>query len=403
VSGERVTELVLVANARMPSERAQSLQVAQAAAAFARKLERVTLLYADRRDTPALPAGEDLWSYYSVPAQVRPQARGVPCSDWIDRAPRALQYLPARLQELTFARNAARIVRREFADAVVLTRELETARALRGRPGVFLELHRVPGGRLRRRWLLAAAETAAGTLAISGGVRADLVALGLCEDAIRVEHDAFEPGRFDAAPGRADARRELELPADAKIVVYTGGLLAWKGVDVLVEAARGLPEVQFAIAGGMDADVARLRARARGLANVRIDGFQPPARVALYLAAANVGVVPNRSRPAISARYTSPLKVFEAMAAGLPLVASDLPSLRAILSDEEAVFVAPDEPGALAAGLTRLLGDDGLRERLAGAMRARAAEHTWDARTERILHWMDERRAASTVRVRARA
>src|SRR6185295_19644270 len=98
--------------------------------------------------------------------------------------------------------------------------------------------------------------------------------------------------------------------------------------------ARSLPGVYFAIAGGMEQDVRRLRARAGGLANVRIDGFQPPTRVPLYLAAADLAVVSNRAKPAISARHTSPLKLLEAMAVGVPLVASDLPSLRELLEDE---------------------------------------------------------------------
>ena len=142
----------------------------------------------------------------------------------------------------------------------------------------------------------------------------------------------------------------------------------------------------------MDADVARLRRYAAGLDHVRIDGFQPAERVPLYLAAADVGVVPNRKSPAISARYTSPLKVFEAKAAGLPLVASDLPSLREVLGEDEALFVTPEDSRALADGICRLLADGPERARRAARMRASAPEHTWDARAARIVQWMDHRR-----------
>ena len=121
---------------------------------------------------------------------------------------------------------------------------------------------------------------------------------------------------------------------------------------------------------------------------MRIDGFQPAAKVPLYLAAADVGVVPNRARPAISARYTSPLKVFEAKAAGLPLVASDLPSLREVLGEDEAVFVAPDDARALAEGVAALLADGPDRARRSARMRALAPEHTWDTRAQRVLAWM---------------
>lgn len=385
--------IVLVANARLPSQRAQSLQVVQAAAAFARAGRRATLCYARRSDTPAVEHSDELCAYYGVPAGPRPELAAVPCLDWIDRVPRRLQYLPARLQELSFARNAARCVRREHPEALVLSRELETARGLvRSRhDGVCLELHRVPGGGLRRRWLREAASGARGIVAISGGVKEDLVRLGLDPAKILVEHDAFELGRFAGLPSRADARAALGLDAERPVVVYTGGLLVWKGVDLLVEVAARLGEVQFVVAGGMDADVDLLRRKASGLANLRIDGFQPPERVPLYLVAADLGVVPNRSTPPISARYTSPLKVFEAMAVGLPLVVSDLFSLRDVLGEDEAVFVRPDDAGDLARGLEELLGDEARQTRLAAALRARAAEHTWDARAERLLAWMEQR------------
>jgi glycosyltransferase involved in cell wall biosynthesis len=388
-----MSELVLLANARLPSERAQSLQVLQAAGSFARAGRDTTLLHARRRATPSLPPGVDLCTHYGLPAGRRPQVVAVSCLDAIDLLPRALQYLPSRLQELSFSRNAARWVRRERPRAWVLCREIEAARYLAraGQPGLFLELHRVPGGATRRRWLLEAARAARGVVAISGGVAQDLHGLGVERERVLVAHDAFEPTRFARAPTRAVARAELGLGA-GPLVVYTGGLLEWKGVDVLVDAARELPAVRFAIAGGMPADVERLRARARGLGNVRLDGFQEPARVPLYLAAADVLAVPNRSRPAISARYTSPLKAFEAMAAGVCVVASDLPSLREIFTHaRDAWLVAPDDAHALASGLRAVLGDDGLRERLARTLAERAPQHTWDARAARLLAWMESR------------
>ena len=390
-----VDRVLLAANARMPSQRAQSLQVAQMSAAFARGGAASVLLHARRTHTPALPDGQDLFDYYHVPPGARPAVEAVPCVDWIDRVPRALQYVPARVQELTFARNAARRIASAHAGAAVIARDVELGCDLARRhwERLFLEIHRVPGGTKRREWLQRAAAGALGVIAISEGVREDLDALGIDGGDVRVEHDGYQPPATPP-PARGEARWQLGLGEDERVVVYTGGLLEWKGVDLLVEAARELAGTRVVIAGGMDADVDRLHRLADGIPNVRVDGFQPPERVPLYLAAGDVGVVPNRSRPAISARYTSPLKVFEAMGAGLPLVASDLPSLRAILApDVDAVLVPPDDASALAEGLRRVLDDDGLRARLAARSLERAPEHTWDARAERLLEWMGARGA----------
>jgi glycosyltransferase involved in cell wall biosynthesis len=385
-----VTALALVANTRLPSERAQALQVVQMAAAFARVPFEVELLHAQRRRAPVLPPGQDLWTHYGVPSGPRPSVRAIACSDWIERVPVALQYIPARLQELSFARNAARALHERAATTWICSREIECARHLvrAGAPNVFLEVHRVPGGRTRRRWLDEAVRGVRGVIAISGGVRDDLVAVGVPAEKICVEHDGYEAARFANLPSREQARSALKLPHGAPVVAYTGGLLEWKGVDVLVDAARELGDVLFVIAGGMAADVEKLRARAAGLANVRIDGFQPPERVPVYLAAADVAALPNRSQPAISARYTSPLKLFECMAAGLPMVASDLPSLRECLSESEARFATPDDAHALATRLGALLADPAGRARMRERLLARAGEHTWDARATRIARWM---------------
>ncbi len=383
--------LVLVANARMPSQRAQSVQIAKAARAFQRAGVETTVLHAKRRDTPAMPAPE-VWRRLLMdfdPSEGPAQLIAAPCSDWIDTVPRRAQFLPARLQEWTFGRNATRVVRQHFRGALCLARDVEVGWGLRGRPGLALEIHRVPGGKTRRRWLLSTVEAGAGVIAISGGVREDLLVLGVPEHRIRVEHDAVDAGLAAKLPPRVEARQALGLDPDRPVVLYAGGLLRWKGGDVLLDAAPQLGAAQVLIVGGMEADIEALKARALGLDHVRIDGFQEASRIPSYLAAADVGVVPNRRSPRISSHYTSPLKVFEAMAAGLPLVASDLPSLRDAVGPAEAcVFVEPEDPAALAEGIRGLLGDPAGRKQLAERARTSIEAHTWDARALRILDFM---------------
>jgi len=372
--------LVLVANARLPGVRAQAIQVTQAAAAFQRLGVETTLFHADRRDTPRSSVEAILEAQGVQPAPGL-KVEAIACSDWIDRVPTPLQYLPARLQELSFARNAARRILRRHPEAAVISRELETARHLvrAGHVHTHLELHRVPGGATRRRWLLEAAAGCRSIIAISGGVREDLIALGVDAEKITVEHDAYDPALFGQLADKAAARAELELEPERPVVVYTGGLLVWKGVDVLIDAARALPDVQFLIAGGMPSDVERTRAHAEGLSNVRIDGFQSPARVPLYLAAADLAALPNRSKPEISAKYTSPLKAFEYMASGLPIVASDLPSLREVLGEDPLTrFAEADSSQELA---------DVIKETLSEVLGRvpRGGDFTWLARAERVF------------------
>jgi glycosyltransferase involved in cell wall biosynthesis len=80
------------------------------------------------------------------------------------------------------------------------------------------------------------------------------------------------------------------------------------------------------------------------------------------------------------------------MAAGVPIVASDLPSLRDILTPgEEASFVAPDDPEALARGIADLLANPHARMQMGKRLRIRAPRHSWQRRAQRLVAWMSAR------------
>lgn len=178
------------------------------------------------------------------------------------------------------------------------------------------------------------------------------------------------------------------LPGEP-LVAYAGHLYAWKGVEVLLEALARLPGTKGLVVGGHDAepDLARVRTRAADLGlgdRVTFTGLVEPSKVAAHLARATVLVLPN-PRSAISTNFTSPLKLFEYMAAGRAIVASDLPSVREVLSHgENALLVRAGDPAALADAVQRLISDRVLAERLAAAAFAAVSRFTWARRAERL-------------------
>ena len=183
-----------------------------------------------------------------------------------------------------------------------------------------------------------------------------------------------------ASPARSDAR---------PLIGYAGHLYPWKGVDVLVEALTRLPDAEAIIVGGHPAegDLTRLGrlASSLGLAErITLTGQVPPAEVSTQLAGARILVLPN-TRTAISERYTSPLKLFEYLAMGRAIVASDLPAIREVLTHgDNALLVPPGDADALASAIRRLLDDAGLARQLGERARALAARYTWEARAERL-------------------
>jgi glycosyltransferase involved in cell wall biosynthesis len=172
-------------------------------------------------------------------------------------------------------------------------------------------------------------------------------------------------------------------------VAYAGHLYPWKGVNVLLEALTRLPYATGLIIGGHpgERDLARTQAEAGRLgldARVTFTGLVDPGVVASRLADADVLVLPN-TKTTLSARYTSPLKLFEYMAAGKPIVASKLASLEEVLEHgQNAWLVEPGDPAALAEGIDTLIHQPELADRIARQAFETAADYDWARRAERL-------------------
>lgn len=182
-----------------------------------------------------------------------------------------------------------------------------------------------------------------------------------------------------------EARKELGLASDQEIAVYTGHLYAWKGVDTLLSAAKRMPDVQCYFVGGTPADVAAHTRAWKDVPNIHFVGHVPHAKVPLWQSAANVLVLPNTGTQDISTKYTSPMKLFEYMASGRPIVASNLPSIVEVIGTDLAYFFTPDSVESLVATLNSALMDGAEAGRRASKARERSEYHTWEKRAQRII------------------
>jgi glycosyltransferase involved in cell wall biosynthesis len=181
----------------------------------------------------------------------------------------------------------------------------------------------------------------------------------------------YEPAR---APDRR-FQRLLGLSDGTFVVLYQGGLSPERGIEQLIEAMREVPDAALVLMG-----YGSIRERLQGLATdpdlggrVRFAPAVPPDELLDWIAASDVVAMPIQPST-LNHRLTTPNKLFEAMAAGVPVVASDLPGMAPIVRETGAgVLVDPTDPSAIAAAIRRLLGDP--RERTAMADRALAAAH----------------------------
>lgn len=179
--------------------------------------------------------------------------------------------------------------------------------------------------------------------------------------------------------------------ADLNLIIYTGSLFGWKGVDTIIKAMRYLPNQKLWIVGGTSKEIEekqRLAARWKVQDRCLFQGYLSRNDLTVPLSKAYIGVLPNH-REEISERFTSPLKLFEYMAAGKVIVASDLPSIREILDSEKAYLCPPASPRSLAEAIHAVYRDPALAERRTMNARSAARDYSWDCRARLITTFLE--------------
>ncbi len=370
-------KLYYVANNQLPTPKAHGLQIMKMCEAFASCGVECELIIPDRRTYPSITE-RDPMKYYGI--QYPFKVTRLPAADFIT----VTRYAPLAkiffwLQQLFFGYAVRRYL--SGKGGVIYSRDPFALFALRslGMP-MYWEMHSMPSNihsYLYRKVLHAIG----GVIAISNGLRDDVAEV--YPGRIGVAPDGVDLGMFQGVPSRSTARTALDLPQDSKIVVYAGHLYGWKGVETLLGAAARLEDVLFVLVGGTPEDIQAYKANYSEQKNIVFRGFVPHHDVATYLRAGDVVALPNSQKEKISSRYTSPLKLFEYMASGTPIVASDLPSIREILPDDAAVFVIPDDALSMAGGIRRALSEDDLR---ASKAKESVRRYTWK---NRALHICD--------------
>jgi glycosyltransferase involved in cell wall biosynthesis len=224
-----------------------------------------------------------------------------------------------------------------------------------------------------------------GVVTITPALQRLYVQSGIPAEKILVWPDAVYTAVFDVQPDRELLRRQLNLPQDRPIATYCGHLYRTRGIEEILECARELPSVSFLMIGGWDEDIARLKADAGALSNVFFTGFLPNRQVPAYLKASDVLLMPY---PATceTAEWMSPLKLFEYMAAGRAIVATDLPALRVHLTHgRNAHLVSSGDAAGMADAIRCIISDGDYAHRLGQAARSDVAPYTWHNRARAVM------------------
>jgi len=382
-------KIAYITHTRFPTEKAHGHQVAYVCDALAELKHDVTLIAPTVRNAITMGAHryygisetftvEHLPNFDALASHIIPGKLAFRVSMWSYRR-KLKDFLSSRSFDLLYARSP-----------VVLGTLLQT------NIPVVLELHTIP--RRNRKRFVAACNRCKRVVALTSPMRKELEELGVVSKSLIVAGDAVNPARFAKALPAAKAKHHWDLPADRPVVGYVGSLVTHdrvqKGVDVLIHALAFLKKHSVPVFGWIVGGPEHWQHKYRWLAHcngltdddIRFQGHVNAHEIPDALSACDICVyTAPRSRRAYFRRDTSPLKLFEYLAAGRPIVCADIPPVRDVVSEKSVRLYHPGDSRSMAGGIRHALEHSKeAKERTQEGLK-RVQEHTWEKRMQRIL------------------
>lgn len=370
-------------NVRLPSERAHGHQIAQVCDALVDLGHDVTIFCPYREN----PISQSYHEYYGAHSKVQIQYLG--SYDYI-RSPWFPGVLGLWATNFSLRYHLGKQMNAAFFD-VLYTRATALLPVLTTQQQpVITELHSIP-----RRWhrhFIKQCNRCALVTCLTTPMANELQNMGIDVKTI-VAPDAVALQAFNTLPNTQAARQQFTLPKDKQVIGYAGQLRSMnmsKGVETLLQAIEvlhrnGQSNMYMAIAGGPPEVAINLKKSLPACLQpfVRFMGVLQRSQIPAFLAACDTLVYPApQSDHPFYNRDTSPMKLFEYMAARRPIISADLAPIRDILNEDTALLVPPGDPVALAEAIINIDTEAAVRTEKAYQV---VTNHTWEKRMQRIL------------------
>jgi len=364
-----------ISTSTIPSRAANSIHVMKMCQAFAKNGHEVLLIAPDKKVSNTLPVGSEIYEFYGVDECFR-----------IAKIP----WLNTRGSSLLYGLLSA-LKAKQYSSHLVYGRSLTGCycSAIIGLP-VFFESHQPVSGQgksvifkslLKKKRLFK------------------LVVISRALSNYYSNKYNIEDQKIVIAPDAADPPQKINpvrlTSSDRLQVGYIGHLYLGKGMEVIADLARNCSWADFHIVGGLENDINRWKSALEGLQNLTFHGFIAHRLVGGYLDSFDVLLAPYQEhvsgagvRDTNIAQWMSPLKLFEYMSAGKPIICSDLPVLRELVSDgETAILCSPFEIEPWIKALTLLNQNRTLAMYLGNNARKEFLQkYTWDTRVKKLLN-----------------
>ncbi len=382
-------KLVYISNSKLPASFAHGVQIMQMCAAFAENGLDVELMVPQRVGTVA----EDPFGYYNIKRAFK--ITKVPCIDLIYKNNNKLFFY---LQFFSFLAVCRLILVFKKYD-LLYSRDYIMGFLFKN---LILEIHAIPkdAGKFYR----YVCGKARALVVLTSFIKNKLITFSIERDKILVAPDAVDLLKFDINISREEARKKLGLPLDKKLIGYVGMLRTMgmeKGIDVAIRSLSEIKDkkkdIRLLLVGGLPDDVEFYKNFAKDLGildMIIFTGMVKHELVPLYLKSLDVAIAPFPKNEHYNF-YMSPLKIFEYMASGRPVISTDLPSLREILNNHNSILVSPNSSTELSQAIIKVFGDDSFSQSITKQALKDVDNYTWMKRAGNILSFARHMNAQS--------
>lgn len=360
-------KILYLTNNRFPTEKAHGLQIAKMCDAFIDMDASLLLVIPARKQSPFVKEN-DIGRFYSLKNKIKIEKLWSLDFLLSSLVPRLMAY---SIQSFSFGLSFL-FARRKYKNFIIYSRTI--APLIFYQSKWFYEAHTFPktliGKGLQRIFL----RSCSGIVCISDSLKRKYASI--FKGKIIVAHDGVDKSFFDIK----------ESKNRKKTILYTGSPYAWKGVFTLADATKKLRNVSIVFLGGNEnePEFKKLKSYAK---HASVLPFVPHDRVKKYLESAEILVIPNSATDKIACEDSSPLKLFEYMASGKKIVASDVHSIKEVLDEKMAFFFRADDVRDLKKAILKALREKNSKGVIA---RKEAWNYTWDKRAKTIIDFLQK-------------
>lgn len=381
--------IIYLANSRIPTEKAHGTQIIKMCEALFRSGAELELVISNRRNW----IKEDVFAFYDITSRFN--IKKIFVFDAIRIFNNSFGFI---LQSISFATSSIIYLKKIKYRGIIYSRDyfILAMLSIFGKYKLYYEIHTWSE---KINWFRRYLFSRVYFVAISDGIKKELIQFGVDENKILVAPDGVDLNSFSQiSDDKIILRKELSLPAERKIIAYIGKFTTMgqaKGVELIFSAFKEVLSrntMAYLLVVGLDeVEVGHVKQILSGLGihakNYLLVGHVNKKQVIKYEKAVDTLLMayPDKKHYRL---YMSPLKMFEYMASGVPIISTDLPAVREVLNENNALLVKPDSTESLVTGIMKILNENKFAETISQNALVDIEKYTWDQRSASILQFI---------------